>query len=143
MEVWKYGWTFGFMAIVCLFSNGNASPLLHDEEDRYYPDESDEPIDLQFPVFDPNSDEWNPQSEVGIESVLKRSGFKISDSYQRYPRIKEKVIIPFYSYGKNPGYYRSKPRMLGGPRVYFGYNPWNAESYRGGNRFPSSGSYRY
>lgn len=121
--------------------SGSSLPLLTDDYDRFYGDENNDFASLQpASVFDPG---YNSAEDERVEGILKRSGFQIADNYQRFPRIKEKVIIPFYSYGKNPGYYRSRPRLLGRPRTYFGYNPWNADSYRRMNRFPSGGGYRY
>ncbi|XP_060557331.1 uncharacterized protein LOC132717790 [Ruditapes philippinarum] len=116
-----------------IVSFGNTLPLLNEADDRIYGDENNDFFSLQpSSVFDPG---FNMPDNDRIEGILKRSGFQVSENYQRYPRIKEKVIIPFYSYGNNAGYYRSKPRLLGRPRTYFGYNPWNGDSYRSSNRY--------
>ncbi|WAQ99603.1 hypothetical protein MAR_023990, partial [Mya arenaria] len=71
----------------------------------------------------PNTGENYPS----LLSLLKRGGMGVplEDEYQRFPRIKDRVIIPFFSYGSNLGYGRPRISAAYRPQVQIGYSPWN------------------
>lgn len=118
-------------------------PILEEEVNgMFLPDDTFGPND--GPMF--QGPDWNINELDGddIGTVLKRAGFRTQDSYHRIPRIKERRIIPFYSYGNEyGGYYNPRPRYVQQPRIPAGYSPWNLDYNTYGGRFRSRGSSRY
>lgn len=139
--------TWGLLITVCFIGIGSTYPL-YDNDDPSFGgidnDDDRETSDFSPPVFFLDSD-WtaNSNDDQRVDHMLKRSGIRIPDGYQRYPRIKQRVIVPFYSYGNNPGFLRTGPGTFGTQRFSYGYNPWNIDTFRNGNRFRSGGANIY
>ncbi|KAL4230972.1 hypothetical protein ACF0H5_011345 [Mactra antiquata] len=130
-----------YLAVICICSYGLAMPLLEDEVNGMFaPEETFEPNDV--PEYGAPDLAINDLTSDDVENILKR-GFRTSDSYHRFPRIKERRIIPFYSYGNNYGFYKPRPRYVPQPMPPAGYSPWNMDYNNYNGRFRSRGSSRY